>query len=113
MSVSTARVATERPTLYLTRLCEHFGDPAHRHSGQEFEVTFDEHEGFIDFAPVVSGTCRLNARQEGMLVVEASATDQGARERVQRIVARHLERFGQSDGLTVEWGPASERQSTG
>jgi hypothetical protein len=113
VTVSTAQVATERPTVYLRQLCEHFADPRHRHSGQEFEVTFDDREGFIDFAPVVSGACRLNARQEGMLVVEASGTDQGARERVQRIVARHLERFGQSDGLTVEWGPPSERPSTG
>jgi hypothetical protein len=110
---STARVATERPTTYLRQLCEHFADPAHRHSGQEFEVTFDDHEGFIDFAPVISGTCRLEARQEGVLVVEASATDEAARERVQRVVARHLERFGQSDGLTMEWGPVEERPSTG
>jgi len=113
MTVSIARVATERPSRYLRQLCEHFADPAHRHNKQEFEVTFDDREGFIDFAPVVSGTCRLDARQGGFLVAEASGADQDARERVQRIVARHLERFGQSDGLTVKWGPASERPSTG
>jgi uncharacterized protein len=107
MLASTARVATERPTLYLRQLCEHFADARQRHSAQEFEVTFDDHEGFINFAPVVSATCRLDARQEGMLVVEASGSDQAALERVQRIVAKHLERFGGSDGLTVEWRPAS------
>lgn len=109
---STARVAVERPTTYLRQLCEHFADERQRHSAQEFEVTFDDQNGFIDFAPVVSGSCRLYARQERVLVVEASGNDQAALERVQRIVTKHLERFGRRDGLTVEWGPASEPPST-
>jgi uncharacterized protein len=113
MVASTARVATGRPTLYLKQLCEHFADERQRHSAQEFDVTFDEHEGFIDFAPVVSGTCRLDARQGGVLVVEACGIDQATLERIQRIVTRHLERFGRRDGLTVAWPPASERPSTG
>jgi hypothetical protein len=100
---STARVATERPTTYLRQLCEHFADERQRHSAQEFEVTFDDHEGFINFAPVVGGTCRLDARQEGVLVVEVSGSDQAALDRVQRIVTKHLERFGGPDTLTVEW----------
>jgi hypothetical protein len=113
MPASTARVATERPTLYLSQLCEHFADESQRHSAQEFEVTFDDREGFIDLAPVVSGSCRLDARQGGVLVVVASGTDQAALERVQRIVTKHLERFGQPDGLTVEWGPTPEQPPTG
>jgi uncharacterized protein len=112
MRASTARVATERPTTYLKQLCEHFADASQRHSAQEFEVSFDHHEGFIDFAPVVSGSCRLDAREEGVLVVEASGSDQSALERVQRIVTKHLERFGGSDGLTVEWHPGTGRPST-
>jgi hypothetical protein len=103
MPASTARVATEHPTTYLKEVCEHFADERQRHSAQEFEVSFDDHEGFINFAPVVSGTCSLDARQEGVLVVEASGSDQAALERVQRIVTKHLQRFGGSDGLTVEW----------
>jgi hypothetical protein len=78
MLASTAHVATDRPTLYLKRLCEHFADPTRRHSPQGFEVTFDDHEGLIDFAPVISGTCRLDARREGLLVVEAAGIDQSA-----------------------------------
>jgi hypothetical protein len=113
MLASTARVATERPTLYLRQLCEHFADERQRHSAQEFEVKFDDHEGFIDFAPVVSGSCRLEARQGGVLVVEASGTDQAALGRVQRIVTKHVERFGGRDGLTVEWAPTSEQPPTG
>jgi hypothetical protein len=113
MVASTARVATQRPTLYLKQICEHFADESRRHSAQEFEVTFDDHEGSVNFAPIVSGTCRLNAREEGVLVLDARGSDQAALERVQRIVAKHLERFGQRDGLAVEWGPASEQRSMG
>jgi hypothetical protein len=112
MVVSTARIATRRPPLYLKQVCEHFADARQRHSAQGFEVTFDDHDGFVDFAPIVSGTCRLDAREEGVLVVEASGTDRAALERVQRIVAKHLERFGEAEGLTVEWRPASERPPT-
>jgi hypothetical protein len=110
MLASTAHVATDRPTLYLKRLCEHFADPTRRHSPQGFEVTFDDHEGLIDFAPVISGTCRLDARREGLLVVEAAGIDQSALQRVQRIVTKHLQRLGGNDGLHVEWSPGSDLQ---
>jgi hypothetical protein len=113
MLTTTAYVATERGALYLKQLCEHFADETQRHGPQEFEVAFDDHEGRIDFAPVVSGTCRLDARREGVLVVEAVATDEPALGRVQRIVAKHLQRFGVSDGLRVEWGTAADKPSGG
>jgi hypothetical protein len=113
MVTSSARVATERPTVYLKQLCEHFADERRRHSTQEFEVTFDDREGFVDFAPLVSGICRLDAREEDVLVLEASGTDQAALERVERIVAKHVVRFGGRDGLAVEWLPASEAPSPG
>jgi hypothetical protein len=113
MIASRARVATERPELYLKQLCEHFADETQRHSAQEFEVSFDDHEGLIDFAPVVSGSCRLDAREEGVLVVDASGTEPAALERVQRIVTKHVERFGRDEGLAVKWDPAIEQPSTG
>ena len=113
MVASSARVVTDRPTRYLKKVCEHFADVSRRHSDQEFEVAFDDGEGFIDFAPVVNGSCRLNATDGGVLVLDARGTDHAALERVQRIVAKHVERFGRGDGLTVEWGPASEQHSRG
>jgi hypothetical protein len=113
MVTSSARVATERPSFYLRQLCEHFADAAQRHSAQEFDVTLDEQEGVIDFAPVVSGTCRLDARQDGMLMVEASGIDEAALQRVRRIVTKHLERFGARDGLTVAWSAAREVPDAG
>jgi hypothetical protein len=108
MVASSARVATDRPTRYLKQLCEHFAHEAPRHSGHQLDVTFDDYEGFVDFAPVVSGTLRLHAREQDALAVEASGTDRGALERVQRILTEHVERFGARDGLTVEWSPAGE-----
>lgn len=106
MVASSARVATERPTGYLRQLCEHFAHERGRHSAPGVEVTFDDHEGFVDFAPIISGTCRLDARQEGVLALEARGSDQAALERVQRLLTEHVERFGRPDGLTVEWGPS-------
>jgi hypothetical protein len=108
MLATSARVATERSTLYLNQLCGHFAHERGRHGAPGVEVTFDDHEGFVNFAPVVSGTCRLDAREEGVLVLSASGTDEVALGRVQRIVTEHVERFGARDGLTVQWGPASE-----
>jgi hypothetical protein len=107
MSVSaTAHIRTDRASVFLKQLCEHFADPSHRHSDQEFEVTFDDREGFIDFAPVISGTCRMEAREKE-LVVEATGTDQLALNRVQRLIARHLSRAAYEDRLDLEWSPAA------
>jgi hypothetical protein len=106
MPSSTARMATERAGEYLRQLCEHFADAGQRHSPQEFEVTFDDSTGFINFAPIISGTCRLDARQEDMLVVEVGADNEPELARVRRIVAKHLERLGRDAGLTIEWSPA-------
>jgi hypothetical protein len=109
---SNACVATDRPALYLRQLCEHIVQQRERHGAPEVEVTFDANQGFVNFDPLVSGTCRIDAGREGVLVLDASGTDRSALERVQRIVTESLERLGRSDGLTVEWTPASEQRST-
>jgi hypothetical protein len=109
---SGAFVVTERPSHYLRQLCEHFAHEKGRHGAPEVEVTFDEYEGFVDFAHVISGTCRLDARQQGALVLSARGTNQAALERVQGVLTDHVERFGRRDGLTVDWGPASEVASS-
>jgi hypothetical protein len=109
---SSAVVATERPTYYLKRLCEHFARERGRHGAPEVEVTFDEHEGFVDFTPIIRGTCRLDARHKGLLVLSATGTDHEALGGVQRILTEHVERFGRRDRLTADWGPASELASS-
>jgi uncharacterized protein len=108
MLASSALVATERRTHYLKRLCEHFARERGRHGAPEVKVRFDEYEGYVDFAPIVRGSCRLNARNEGLLVLSATGADQEALAAVQRILSEHVERFGRREGLSADWGPASE-----
>ena len=103
MPVSSARVATEQPSLYVTRFCEHVAQQRERHGAPDVEVAYDEQEGFVDFAPIIAATCRLDARRDGVLVIEATAADEAALAHVQRLVGEHLQRFGRDEGLTVEW----------
>jgi len=112
MIASRGRVITDRPELYLRQLCEHFAHAEHRHSAQEFEVRFSDREGCINFAPIVDGMCRLNARQEDELLLDASGRDHQALERLKRIVGKHVRRIGQSEGLTVEWTPATDQKAS-
>ena len=113
MLASSAIVATVRPSAYLEKLCEHFARERGRHGAPEVEVTWDEREGYIDFTPIVQGTCRFDARHKGLLALSATGADHAALEEVQRIVGEHVERFGRRDGLSADWGPASEVAAPG
>jgi hypothetical protein len=61
MNRSTARVTSERASIYLQQLCKHFG---HR-----IPVEFTPERGVITFA---AGTCRL-AAADGVLTLQAEA----------------------------------------
>jgi len=91
---SRAAVATGRPSPYLLQLAKHF-----RH---KLDVDFDERSATIPFA---FGRCELSA-QDGVLVLEAIAPSAGELERVQDVIAGHLERFGRRDELSVSWAAA-------
>jgi hypothetical protein len=41
--------------------------------------------------------------EPGRLVLTAAADDEATLERVENVLAGHLERFGAAEGLTVEW----------
>jgi catechol 2,3-dioxygenase len=86
-----AVVATEKPSPYLLQLAKHF-----RH---KLDVTFDERSGTIPFA---FGRCELRAG-DGVLHLEAIAATPEELERVEHVVASHLERFGRRDELEVEF----------
>jgi hypothetical protein len=105
---SSAIIATERPTHHLKRLCEHFARERGRHGAPGVEVRFDEYEGYVDFAPIVCGSCRLNARNDGLLVLSATGADQEALAAVQRILSDHVEHLGRRERLSADWGPATE-----
>lgn len=86
-----ARVETDTPGRYITRLCKHFAHkvPAEHADGQ----------GRITFP---FGTCALRA-EEGVLVLHGEAEDEEGLQQVEDVVGRHLERFAAPDALDVTW----------
>ncbi|PWC33677.1 DUF2218 domain-containing protein [Azospirillum sp. TSO35-2] len=82
MAASTTRIATPNGRRYMTQLCKHW---AHK-----FEVTYDENQGVIPFAP--DRRCQLAADEGGLgITVEVEEADQ--LERMQGVVIDHLKRF--------------------
>jgi catechol 2,3-dioxygenase len=90
---SRAGVVTDRPSPYLLQLCKHF-----RH---KLDVAFDERSGTI---PFTFGRCDLRAG-DGVLALEAIAATPAELERVEHVIASHLERFGRRHELSVSWTP--------
>ena len=89
--IAIARVTTATPSRYLGQLCKHFG---HR-----VTATHDETRGRIEFAEAV---CELEA-SEGVLLLRLTASDEAARERMQKVVADHLLRFAFREAPDVVW----------
>ncbi len=94
MTHSTAAVATPFASRYLQQLCKHF---AHR-----IPVTFSKTEGRMEFE---GNTCLLNADGD-VLNISIEAADTTALERLQGVVARHLDRFAFRDKPEVTWSAA-------
>ncbi len=90
---SAAFVATATPARYISRLCKHF---AHK-----FPVSFDEHQGRIEFA---FGLALLQAEDAG-LTLRVQARSAGEREQLEQVVASHFERFAWQEALTLDWQP--------
>jgi hypothetical protein len=88
---TTAEVATDKPVPYMRQLCKHFG--------HKTDASFDDDSGYIQFD---FGRCELHAR-DGLLKLAVSAPDQAARERMEKVIGSHLERFGKRDELSVSW----------
>lgn len=86
-----ASVVTEAAARYAKQLASHFGHKA--------EVR-TEAEGSRIVLTV--GTCLLVAGDHALELRARSETSEGL-ERVQQVIGSHLERFGQRDGLTVDW----------
>jgi hypothetical protein len=88
---STAAVATDRPAPYMRQLCRHFG---HKN-----EAEFQDRSGWIRFP---YGLCEMEVG-DGELLITVTAEDVEDRERLQRVMGSHLERFGSRDGLSVSF----------
>ena len=89
---SEARVATELPRRYLGQLVKHF---AHK-----IPATHDETTGRIEFP---FGLCELSTQGEEALVMRVLAEDAEALERLEGVVARHLERFAFRAPPVIAW----------
>ncbi|MFI7413600.1 DUF2218 domain-containing protein [Streptomyces sp. NPDC049627] len=120
MLITEARIATERPSRYLVQLCKHF-DNKGRHLGHrprvhgdgdaqalremqavaaQAQVEWSEAQGTVTLP---WGRCEMRA-EPGALTVRVEAVDAEKLERLQDLLAGHIERFGRREQLTVNWG---------
>ncbi|SIK56972.1 Uncharacterized protein conserved in bacteria (DUF2218) [Mycobacteroides abscessus subsp. abscessus] len=95
---SRAEVATERPARYAKQLVSHMG---HKVPVEEIEnghrITFNRDGNFNGYGDVL-----VFASERGeQLVLLAHADDDERLSRVEGILGRHLEKFGERDGLKV------------
>jgi hypothetical protein len=79
---------------YLGQLCKHFE--------HKLPATYDEgfRHGRIEFP---FGTCVLAAEAPDALVMTATAATAEDLERLENVVARHLERFAFRETFTIDW----------
>lgn len=97
MTVTRADVATERPERYAKQLASHLGRRGGLdYVGETARLTYD------------GGSCTLTPAGD-TLVLEATAEDSEAMDRIQNVVGGHLERFGEKDGLSVTWNVVADR----
>jgi hypothetical protein len=89
---STARVATERGERYRKQLASHFGN--------KIEVAESPAATVLKWG--FGGTTTLMV-EPGALVMLAAADDEPTLDQVKDVTGRHLERFGEKDGLVVTW----------
>lgn len=93
MSVAVARVATAHASRYLQQLCKHWS--------HKFPVEFNPHNGRIEMS---AGVLILDADAEGLgLRLTAAPEDL---ERMEGVVAAHLQRFAFREELSFEWAAA-------
>jgi uncharacterized protein len=88
---SRADVPTDAPERYAKQLVSHLG---HR-----VEFTTD---GPTSTAEIAGGTGVIEVG-EGVITLRAAASDPETLDRVQDVLGRHLERFGQRNELAVVW----------
>jgi uncharacterized protein len=93
MSVAVARVPTAHASRYLQQLCKHWS--------HKYPVEFTPQNGRIEMS---AGVLILDADAEGLgLQLTAAPEDV---ERMEGVVAAHLQRFAFRETLAFDWKPA-------
>lgn len=90
-----ASLRTDHANRYLEMLCRHFG--------RRLKVTFDNHTGQVEFP---FGRCALSADDRRLKLV-ATAASRGDLDKVEEVIANHLERYAFREHPQLEWHPAS------
>lgn len=91
MPISRAEITTQDGSRLINRLCKHW---AHK-----LEVEYDAEQGRVKFD---GGTCLLHASPE-QLVVAIEALDEATLDRLESVVASHLERMAGDKPLDIVW----------
>jgi hypothetical protein len=86
-----ADVPTDAPERYAKQLVSHLG--------RRVEFTTD---GPTSTAAIAGGSGSIKVG-DGVITLRAEAPDQETLDRVQDVLGRHLERFGQRNELAVVW----------
>lgn len=98
MLISSSSIDTAQPVQVIRRLCKHWG--------HKFPVTATEGRGHIELG---FGQCRMQAAS-GKLEVEVSAADGVALQRLEAVVADHLQRMAHGENLIITWCRVSRPQ---
>ncbi len=94
MSLATAQIPTAHASRYLQQLCKHWS--------HKFQVEFTPEHGRIEMSAAV---CTLEAEPDVLtLRLEAAPDDI---ERMEDVVARHLQRFAFREELQFAWTVAA------
>lgn len=91
MPISRAEIATESGAKLINRLCKHW---AHK-----LEVEHKEGEGRVAFE---DGTCLMQAEAD-KLVVAIESLEEESLDRLEGVVASHLERMAGDEELVIVW----------
>jgi uncharacterized protein len=91
-AASTARVVTDRGERYRKQLASHFGN--------RIEITESPAGTVLTWGS--GGTTRLTVEPDALVMI-AAANDAQTLDQVKDLTGRHLERFGEKDGLVVTW----------
>jgi hypothetical protein len=91
MLIAKSRFETLKAVAYLKKFCRHF---AHKLTAE-----FDDSHGHIDFP---FGDCRLQS-SENLLTFTVEAESEESLEKMQAVVAGHMERFAFRDEISLVW----------